>query len=466
MPIYNEANQLFVCAMCDGPLTFQGDTAETIGLVLPVRKSRVTFTKVEMPYAMKLLDQELTTFMNAGLRFLTAKQLRRFREPVDLALPPPVEAEVTEEEANAIEKQIDEGMAAAAIVANLPKAEKGDAGAEDAAEDREDEGAPARNDTAEVQPVPEGVAVIEFYSKTPEYKEFSNFHMVSLNLEGREWPSAEHYFQAMKFYENPEYQETIRKAKTPAVAKRLGKTRDVPIRSDWNTYRDTVMYIALKEKFSERHPELRGKLLKTGDAVLKEASPMDNYWGIGRSKKGKNKMGILLMKVRQELLVPTNALPAAAPSVDADVSHAIATQAEAALPPPPPEVPGPAAAQADADVKVVSVGPDAAPPPLQPQNNVAQLLPRQNNLAPPQNNVAPPPQNNVAPPPQNNVAQPPQNNVAPPQNNAPAPLNIQPPPGAQQPPVLNIQEVSANELPKAEDVKVITLNQAISGPKK
>ena len=81
----------------------------------------------------------------------------------------------------------------------------------------------------------------------------------------------------------------------------MGKTEEVPVRDDWPTYRDVVMLAAVKEKFSDRHPELKAKLLETGNAVLKDASPLDNYWGIGRSKKGRNRLGEILMTVRSEL---------------------------------------------------------------------------------------------------------------------------------------------------------------------
>jgi len=80
MPIYNESQKLFVCPTCDGPLTFQGETADTLGLVLPVKKSRTTFSQIEIPYALKLLDQELTTYANASVRFLTEKHVRAFRD--------------------------------------------------------------------------------------------------------------------------------------------------------------------------------------------------------------------------------------------------------------------------------------------------------------------------------------------------------------------------------------------------
>jgi ribA/ribD-fused uncharacterized protein len=341
-------------------------------------------------------------------------------------------------------------MAAAAQIAALPPAEKGDVGAEDAAEDEQDEGAPARNDMEVQPPIAPGTQVIEFYSKTPQYKEFSNFHMVPLTLDGKEWPSVEHYFQAMKFFANPEYQETIRKAKTPTIAKRLGKTREMPIRADWNIYRDTVMYMALKEKFSERHPELRDKLLATGTAVLKEASPMDNYWGIGRSKKGQNKMGLLLMKVREEIRPAVAAPPAAplvAPSVDADVAHAAATQEEAALPPPAPDAPPPLQA--------------APPPPPVPQQATPPVPQQVPQAAPPPPQAAPPPPPQAAPPPP--APQPPANAWQPGVVQQQVPGAVQPPPG----PVLNIQEVDASALPPAadSDVKVITLNAPIPPPK-
>lgn len=80
IPISNEREQLFVCPTCDGPIEFSGDTVENITLVKPLKRSRVTFSKVEMPYALKLLDQELTTFMGAGLRFVTSKTVGRLKE--------------------------------------------------------------------------------------------------------------------------------------------------------------------------------------------------------------------------------------------------------------------------------------------------------------------------------------------------------------------------------------------------
>ena len=79
IPIYNESKGLFLCPMCDGPVSFIGDRAMNMELLPANRRSLVSFSKVEIPYAMKLLDQELTFFMNAGMRILTDHSIRKLR---------------------------------------------------------------------------------------------------------------------------------------------------------------------------------------------------------------------------------------------------------------------------------------------------------------------------------------------------------------------------------------------------
>jgi ribA/ribD-fused uncharacterized protein len=287
-----------------------------LGLVLPVRKSRTTFSRIEIPYAMKLLDQELTTFMNAGFRFLTEKNSRQFREPTELGVEEVLEAQGQEEEkknAPVIEAAIDEALEKMTKIATMPLTEV-DRGDEDAPADLIDEGLPARNDNAAPAEVPAGVPIIEFSSQINTYKEFGTYYPVKLTIGGKVWPTVEHYFQAQKFPDNPDYQETIRVAKTPAQAKRLGKTTTIAIRPNWDTYRDEVMLTATREKFSDAHPVLKQKLLDTGNAVLNETSPLDNYWGLGKKRLGQNKLGRILMQVREELKVA-----AMAPAVEADV---------------------------------------------------------------------------------------------------------------------------------------------------
>lgn len=302
IPIYNPSHKMYVCPLCDGPLTFQGSTVDTLGLVLPVRKSRATFSAIEVPYALKLLDQELTTFLNSGLRFLTEGGSRQFREPTEMSLEAlaeeALEAEAKEAEPETVKTKAGKPPAFEGEV--VPEAPPPGA-EEDAPEDLEDEGEPVKNVMAVAPAAPPGAEIIKFYSKIPENREFSNFHPVNLLIDGLVYPSVEHYFQAMKFPDHPEYQEKIRRARKASQAKSLGKTEEYAMRPDWTTFRDTVMMKALREKFSDRHPELKEKLLATGSALLQEASPKDNYWGIGSKGVGQNKLGLMLMALRDEL---------------------------------------------------------------------------------------------------------------------------------------------------------------------
>lgn len=43
--------------------------------------------------------------------------------------------------------------------------------------------------------------VVNFYSVGDEFGAFSNFAAYPITLEGRRWPTSEHYFQAQKFEE-------------------------------------------------------------------------------------------------------------------------------------------------------------------------------------------------------------------------------------------------------------------------
>jgi len=50
---------------------------------------------------------------------------------------------------------------------------------------------------------------IEFYSKLKEYGAFANFSEHEIEIDGKSYPTVEHYFQAMKF-SNDEQAERIR----------------------------------------------------------------------------------------------------------------------------------------------------------------------------------------------------------------------------------------------------------------
>ncbi|WP_425394936.1 NADAR family protein [Aeoliella sp.] len=140
---------------------------------------------------------------------------------------------------------------------------------------------------------------IEFYATGDAFGEFSNFAAFPFALDGVTWPTSEHYFQAEKF-EDQEYREKIRTTASPMIAARLGRSRKVPIRSDWESVKLDVMRRAVRAKFAA-HEALRELLLSTGDQLLVEAAKGDAFWGTGDDGSGQNWLGRILMEVRDEL---------------------------------------------------------------------------------------------------------------------------------------------------------------------
>jgi ribA/ribD-fused uncharacterized protein len=138
-----------------------------------------------------------------------------------------------------------------------------------------------------------------FYSTREPYGEFSNFALYGVKIDGEWWPTTEHYFQAQKF-EDPAYRRKIQGAHSPKLAADLGRSRRVPLRSDWESVKDDVMRACVLKKF-ETHSELREMLLSTGDEEIVENAPGDYYWGIGKDGSGKNMLGKILEEVRAKL---------------------------------------------------------------------------------------------------------------------------------------------------------------------
>lgn len=130
-----------------------------------------------------------------------------------------------------------------------------------------------------------------------KYAFLSNFYPSSVTDEDDiTYPTVEHYFQAMKTLDKAQrFNMAIQS--TPGKAKRLG--RKCNLRPDWESIKDSIMEDALRKKFSD--PILKKALLDTGDEYLEEGNTWgDQYWGVCNGT-GKNKLGKLLMKLREEI---------------------------------------------------------------------------------------------------------------------------------------------------------------------
>lgn len=130
-----------------------------------------------------------------------------------------------------------------------------------------------------------------------EYEFLNNFYPTPIyDNDGKEYPTVEHYFQAMKTF-NLQKRELIRLAESPGKAKRIGRL--VQLREDWEDRKLDIMEKALIQKF--QIPELREKLLATGDEELVEGNFWDDtYWGVCK-EKGENHLGKLLMGIREKI---------------------------------------------------------------------------------------------------------------------------------------------------------------------
>ena len=145
---------------------------------------------------------------------------------------------------------------------------------------------------------------IRFYRASGAYGEFSNFYSSPFETSRRNgavdtWQTVEHYFQAHKFTGSlPDFTE-VRDAKTPSAAAKEGRKRSRPLRRDWEDVKDRVMEEGLRLKFRDK--DLRAVLLSTKSATIIEHTANDAYWADNGDGTGKNMLGVLLMRLRDEI---------------------------------------------------------------------------------------------------------------------------------------------------------------------
>lgn len=176
---------------------------------------------------------------------------------------------------------------------------------------------------------------IHFYLAGDAYGCFSNFSRHKVSIYGMTCKTSEHTFQAMKFWPHQDLVRWVQSKPTPGQAAHAGRDRRHPIRADWDATppeelanrisnafyqfkdedevwrdlppeplfartKDVFMYEIVLAKFTQ-HTGCRQTLLGTGDVGLVEHTSADPYWADGPSLTGHNKLGRILMLVRQEL---------------------------------------------------------------------------------------------------------------------------------------------------------------------
>ena len=121
----------------------------------------------------------------------------------------------------------------------------------------------------------------------------SNFYPAEFIYKGVKYLNSEAAFHAQK---QPGREHEFANL-SPDQAKKLG--RSVKLREDWEDVKNDIMYEIVYEKFNQ-NLDLLKLLIDTGDDYLIEGNWWgDTYWGVCKGI-GKNQLGIILMKVRDE----------------------------------------------------------------------------------------------------------------------------------------------------------------------
>lgn len=143
----------------------------------------------------------------------------------------------------------------------------------------------------------------------------SNMYPCKIEYDGLIYQCAEACFQAQKFkleervlFTNLDVGEDNRSDALGRMAKKLGGKNGLRSLSSteiasWNYRRIKVMEDVVRAKFSQNE-DLKQLLIQTGDANIIEGRNFrpDYFWGKKLSTmEGENHLGIILMKIRDEL---------------------------------------------------------------------------------------------------------------------------------------------------------------------
>lgn len=115
---------------------------------------------------------------------------------------------------------------------------------------------------------------------------------------GTLWPSVTHYVEANKFRDG-EIRFKIQMAESIDQVVQIVMSHENHIREDWHAVRDSVMRNALLAR-AKQSEAFRAALARTSDARI-EYKCSDSYWGLGSDDRGENRVGMLLVEMRQSL---------------------------------------------------------------------------------------------------------------------------------------------------------------------
>lgn len=143
--------------------------------------------------------------------------------------------------------------------------------------------------------------MIKFFKD--DYGFLSNFAPAEVVFEMHSYPTVEHAYQAAKTEDQRE-RIMIVCAQSPGKAKKIGGS--VTLRADWHEVKDEIMLSLLRQKFTPGNVDGQRLVETAGNTIIEGNYWHDNYWGICYCKKcngelGQNKLGTMLMQIREEI---------------------------------------------------------------------------------------------------------------------------------------------------------------------
>lgn len=156
---------------------------------------------------------------------------------------------------------------------------------------------------------------IFFFREKEKHGEFSQWFECKFTENEQVYTSAEQYMMAQKavLFNDKKIFDEIMKTANQAKIKKLGRAVVNFDEKTWDTKKYEIVVRGNTLKFTQ-NKNLKTMLLATGTALIAEASPYDNIWGLGVAKAmaikmyenganlpGQNLLGKALMEVRKNL---------------------------------------------------------------------------------------------------------------------------------------------------------------------
>jgi type I restriction enzyme, S subunit len=151
---------------------------------------------------------------------------------------------------------------------------------------------------------------VVFFKVGEEHGALSNMsNDYPLRVNGLRIGSSEALYQVCRFPDRPDWQREILDAahamRAKMVAKKEGRRREHS-RPDWEAIQIEIMRWCLRVKLCQHFQRFGGLLRRSAPRPIVERSRKDRFWGAVLEAdgvlRGQNRLGLLLMELRDELL--------------------------------------------------------------------------------------------------------------------------------------------------------------------